>query len=98
MIGFYEREMGLRTYFRSDECAFLRAPNGRGAALALYERTAGANLPIFAVDVTDLESFMVQPGRVNTRSATINSVPGGRILKLADPDGNPVELHEQRSS
>jgi catechol 2,3-dioxygenase-like lactoylglutathione lyase family enzyme len=96
MIDFYERVMSLEMYFRvGDDWAFLHAPHGDGAKLALYHlpQVTGES-PLFAVDVSSLDSYINQPERAELKTAMIEQVPGGRVVRLPDPEGNWVELHE----
>ncbi len=95
MVDWYVRAMGLEVYFSNSECAFLRSQAGAGAALALYSRSIETDLPLLAVDVSDLEAASAGLRELDAESPTIQPVPGGRAIRLTDPEGNQVELHER---
>lgn len=95
MIEFYSTTMGLDLYYKEEGiCAFLRGSSGHGAALALFKSDLADGLPLFAVEVPQLEAISKDPSFPAVVPVTIEAVPGGRVIRIADPEGNLVELHE----
>jgi predicted enzyme related to lactoylglutathione lyase len=101
MLQFYRDLLGMQvTHSVDNECAFLEFTDGVGPQLAIYRgrrnRPEGDPHWFVVVDVADIELVARTLAQRGIEVGAIQDVPYGRALKLRDPEGNTLEIHQGR--
>ncbi len=99
MLSFYCDILGFHMqYLEEGHCAFLNLPAAQSPQIALY---AGRKTPamednhwFIAVDVADLNAVAVRVRVKEVQTDGIFEVPYGRAVKIKDPEGNVIQIHE----
>jgi predicted enzyme related to lactoylglutathione lyase len=93
-VNFYSYVLGLPTITKSDASAEFRTD---GVTLAVKPRAqpGGAGTTQVTFQVADLEVAFNDTKRRGAKVvAPPRTIDGGRVARLADPDGNVIELFE----
>jgi predicted enzyme related to lactoylglutathione lyase len=99
MLSFYRDRLGFNVrHIEEGRCAFLELPAADGPQIALY---AGRETAAFAaehwftvIDVDDLDAAAARAQANKIEVEGIFEVPYGRALKITDPEGNVIQLHQ----
>ncbi len=103
MVCFYRDILRFSlVYFEKDVCAFFTIGDRHSPKFALYAGrkhllTDGDAHWFLAVDVEDIEAAREELIGLGLAVGAIKSVPHGKALKFADPEGNILELHQPQS-
>lgn len=99
MLSFYCDILGFEVaYHEKRRCVFLNLHAAESPQIALY---AGRETPatednhwFIAVDVADLDAVAVRIRAKKVQMDGIFEVPYGRAVKIKDPEGNVIQIHE----
>lgn len=100
MLSFYRDTLGFDVIHAVERhCAFLALPGTRAPQLALYAgrktlTPADSNHWFMVIDVDDLDAVAARVVAKGVPTRGIFDVPYGRAIKIADPEGNVIQLHQ----
>lgn len=100
MLSFYRDFLGFNvTFLQEGHCAFLELPAAGTLQLALYSGRQTAtrvdpNHWFVVIDVDDLDAVEARVQAQGIENSGTFDVPYGRALKITDPEGNFIQLHE----
>ncbi len=93
-VNFYSYVLGLPVITKSDKTAEFRT-DGVSLAVKPREQAGGTGTTQITFQVADLEVVFNDAKRRGAKVlAPPRTVDGGRVARLADPDGNIIELFE----
>lgn len=93
-VNFYSYVLGLTVITKSDSSAEFRT-DGPILAVKPREQPGGTGTAQITFQVQDLEVVFTEAKRRGARViAPPRTVDAGRVARLADPDGNIIELFE----
>jgi len=100
MLEFYRDYLGFSvTHKEEGRCAFLGLPRTNGPQIALYvgrdtSTIHDLNHWFTVIDVDDLDAAAARARLKEVQTDGIFDVPYGRAMKIVDPEGNIIQLHQ----
>lgn len=101
MVSFYRDTLGFQVrYTEPERCAFLTVPTSDMPQIALYpgRKTPSSTSDhwFFVIDVDDLDSVASRLLETRIAAEGIFEVPYGRALRVVDPEGNVIQIHQPK--
>jgi predicted enzyme related to lactoylglutathione lyase len=103
-LFFYRDTLGFDvTHAVEGHCAFLALPGTRVPQIALYAgrktlTSVDTNHWFVVIDVDDLDAAAARVVAKGVPTQGVFDVPYGRAMKITDPEGNVIQLHQLMSA